>query len=360
MYADDLIAMCNTLDDLQKFIYIFENVTQKYGLTMSVKKTSIMSLQQFKQDIDGKIMKNQEVDQPDVDITIRNQRIETTDSFCYLGCSLFRDQRSDNEIESRLMKATAAFYMLKNVIWYRKTISVNAKLRIYRACILPVLLYGSEVWALTMAQENRINTFYMKGLRTILGLNLGDRVSNLKILELSGQPPIENIMRRNRLRWFGHVNRMEYDNNQVSLMKKVMFSYFSDRKRPGNVGIRKRWEDKILEDIEKVGARNWRRVTRDRDRWRYLINQCAQVIPVHPNINDIVKKYKEHADNRRVQESKAKRGIVQQKVTAILVKGSNGYYICPNCDRRFKPQGITGHVKACAKVWCKKHNIKGK
>ncbi len=91
MYADDLIVMCNNIDDLQKFIHIFENVTQKHGLTMSVKKTCIMSLQHFKQDIHGKILKNQEVDQPDIDIIIRNQKIETTNSFCYLGCVISRD-----------------------------------------------------------------------------------------------------------------------------------------------------------------------------------------------------------------------------------------------------------------------------
>ncbi|CAF4465014.1 unnamed protein product [Rotaria socialis] len=96
------------------------------------------------------------------------------------------DQRLDNEIEGRLTKATAAFYMLRSVIWYRKSVSVNAKLRIFRVCVLPVLLYGSEVWALTIAQENRINIFYMKYLRKILGLNLGDRVSNVRIMEVSG------------------------------------------------------------------------------------------------------------------------------------------------------------------------------
>ncbi|CAF4880103.1 unnamed protein product [Rotaria sp. Silwood1] len=46
----------------------------------------------------------------------------------------------------------------------------------------------------------------MKCLRTIRGLNLGDRVSNQTILQLSGQPSLENPMRRNRLRWFGHAN----------------------------------------------------------------------------------------------------------------------------------------------------------
>ncbi|CAF4739663.1 unnamed protein product [Rotaria sp. Silwood2] len=145
IYADDLIAMCNTINDLEKFILVFEKVTQQHGLIMSVKKTCIMSLQQFKQDINGKISKNQEVDQLDVDIIIRNHKIEITDSFCYLGCLLSRDQHLDKEIEVRLTKATAAFNMLKSAIWCRKTFSVNAKLRIFQACILPVLLYGSEV-----------------------------------------------------------------------------------------------------------------------------------------------------------------------------------------------------------------------
>ncbi|CAF4594985.1 unnamed protein product, partial [Rotaria socialis] len=181
MYADYLVALTQTLDDLKLFIKIFENVTQAYGLTMSVKKTCVMSMQQFKEGINGKIVKNQEVDIPDIEIIIRNQKIETVDSFSYLGCWVCRDQRPDKEIESRLTKSATAFNMLRNVIWYRKTISIEAKLRIFRACVLPVLLYGSEVWSLTAVQENRISTFYMKCLRTILGLNLGDRVANITI-----------------------------------------------------------------------------------------------------------------------------------------------------------------------------------
>ncbi|CAF3405297.1 unnamed protein product, partial [Rotaria socialis] len=238
MYADDLVALTQTLDDLKLFIKIFENVTQAYGLTMSVKKTCVMSIQQFKEGINGKIVKNHEVDIPDIEIAIRNQKIETVDSFSYLGCWACRDQRSDKEVESRLTKSATAFNMLRNVIWYRKTILIEAKLRIFRACVLPVLLFGSEVWSLTAVQEKRISTFYMKCLRTILGLNLGDRVANITIMQLSGQPSIENLMRRNRLRWVGHANRMENENGP-HLVKKIMFSYFPGEKRPTNTGIRK-------------------------------------------------------------------------------------------------------------------------
>jgi hypothetical protein len=47
LYADDLVAMCETADDLKTFIKTFEKITQEYRLTMSVKKTCIMALQQF-------------------------------------------------------------------------------------------------------------------------------------------------------------------------------------------------------------------------------------------------------------------------------------------------------------------------
>ncbi|CAF4809980.1 unnamed protein product, partial [Rotaria magnacalcarata] len=73
-------------------------------------------MQQFKEGINGKIVKNQEVDIPDIEIIIRNQKIETVDSFPYLGCWVCRDQQPDKEIESRLTKSATAFNMLRNVI----------------------------------------------------------------------------------------------------------------------------------------------------------------------------------------------------------------------------------------------------
>jgi hypothetical protein len=103
---------------------------------------------------------------------IKKQEIEIVNLFYYLGCIISRDQRIDKEIESRLMKATSAFHILRNIIWHRKVISIDAKLRIFRACVLSVLLYGSEVWLLTMAQKSRITSFYIKSLRTVLDLKL--------------------------------------------------------------------------------------------------------------------------------------------------------------------------------------------
>ena len=189
---------------------------------------------------------------PDIDITIRNQKIETVESFTYLGCNIARDQKPDSEINTRLSKAAIAFNMLRHVMWSRKTVSIKSRLRVFRACVLPVLLYGSETWSITGQHERRIATFYMKCLRIIIGINIGDRMSNEKLLEITGQPPIENILRRNRLRWFGHVNRMMNSNGEPSVVKKITFSYFPEEKRPRNIGIRKRWEDRKFKMIYKL------------------------------------------------------------------------------------------------------------
>jgi hypothetical protein len=84
-------------------------------------------------------------------------------------------------------------------------------------------------------------------------------MANDTLLEITGQPHIENIMRRNRLRWFGHANRLNKEDNEPSLVRKVMFSYYSNVKRPRNGGIKKRWEDKIDDDLNKCQIHNWRR-----------------------------------------------------------------------------------------------------
>jgi len=319
-----------------------------------------MTLQQLKEDQDRNVLKGHEENHPDPIIIISNQKIEIVEYFTYLGNNVTRDQRLDKEIEIRLRKASLAFNMLRFAIWHRRSVTITAKLRIFRACVLPVLVYGSETWSIPTTHEKRMTTFYRRCLRTSIGVNLGDRLSNEKLLEITGQPPIENIILRNRLRWFGHANRAVTDNNESSLIKKIMFSYFHSEKRPTNIGIRKRWEKKVAHDIQMLGIKNWRRSIVEKNRWREAIHRSTQVKPVHHRINDIVFACKKRAVNRRNQELAVVRGVGHWKVTEVLAKNSNNLYKCPGCGKQFKPQGITNHVKACTKSkdWCKKNMLK--
>ncbi|CAF0928178.1 unnamed protein product [Didymodactylos carnosus] len=115
--------------------------------------------------------------------------------------------------------------MLRTPIWYRKSVSVEAKVRIFRA-LPPAWLHESETRAPTINEERRLQTFYMGCLITLLGATLGGRMPNDLVLDLTGQPSLDNIMRKNRLRWFGPVNRMENTNGEPVLPKKVLFLLF--------------------------------------------------------------------------------------------------------------------------------------
>ena len=77
---------------------------------------------------------------------------------------------------------------------------------------------------------------------------------------------------------------MMNSDNEPSFVKKVTFSYFLQEKRPRNIGIRKRWEDKIQNDFETLNITNWRRQTFNRDQWRELINRNTRARPVNQNI----------------------------------------------------------------------------
>ena len=178
LYADDLVVMCENATDIKKFIRVFDKIALQYGLTMNTKKTCLMSLRQLKEDQYRKTLKGQNVNHKNIDISIRDQKIGMVDSFSYLGCTITQDQCHDAELSVRLTKAAKAFNMLRHSIWHRKSVSITGRLRMFRACILPVLLYGSETWSLTKKQEQRIITFYNRCLRTIIGVNLGDRLSN--------------------------------------------------------------------------------------------------------------------------------------------------------------------------------------
>ena len=147
-------------------------------------------------------------------------------------------------------------------------------------------------------------------------------MSNDILMDITGQPTIESIIRRDRLRWFGHVNRAVDDDGRPPLTKNTMFVYFHGENRLRNMGRSKQCEEQVLKDIEALNIVNWRRTTLDRRRWREIINKNAYVKPVNKNIKNIIYDYKQRVVQRRKTKSNA---AIQRRVTEILVKENNLY-----------------------------------
>ena len=74
------------------------------------------------------------------------------------------------ELNTRIGKAATAMARLTKRVWSNAMLTTNTKMRVYQACVVSILLYGSESWTLYSRQERRLNTFHMRCLRKILGI----------------------------------------------------------------------------------------------------------------------------------------------------------------------------------------------
>ena len=90
-------------------------------------------------------------------------------------------------------------------------IPLKLKGKFYKTSIRPAILYGIECWTILKQHVNKLRITEMLMLRWICGKTLKDRIRNEHIQEIVGVAPIEDKMRENRLRWFGHVQRKPLD-----------------------------------------------------------------------------------------------------------------------------------------------------
>ena len=88
------------------------------------------------------------------------------------------------------------------------------KTKIYKTIKLPVVLYGCETWSLTLKEEYRLRVFENRILRRIFGQKRDEnrewrRLHNEELHSLYRSPNIVRVIKSRRIRWAGHVARME-------------------------------------------------------------------------------------------------------------------------------------------------------
>ena len=82
---------------------------------------------------------------------------------------------------------------------------------------------------------------------------------------------IIGFIKKQRLNWSGHVERMAEDNNVQKIKRWKPMS----KRRIGRP--KTRWEDDILEDITNMNVRNWKEVAQDRDSWKRTVERARTV-----------------------------------------------------------------------------------
>jgi hypothetical protein len=154
-----------------------------------------------------------------------------------------------------------------------RLISKNLKIKIYKTVILPVVLYGSETWSVTLGEEHRQRVFENRVLRKIFGPKReedgwGRKLHNDELHNLYSSPNIVKVIKSRRMRWTGHVARMGEGRD----VYRVLVGRFEGKRPLGRP--RHRWEDNVKMDLREIGmdGANWTRLAHDRVQWRAFVN----------------------------------------------------------------------------------------
>jgi hypothetical protein len=102
------------------------------------------------------------------EIKIGNRSFENVSQFKYQETTLTNQNLIQGEIKRRLNPGNACYHSAQNFLSSR-LLSKNVKVRIYKTIILPVVLYGSGTWPLTVRQEHKLRVFENRVLKRIFG-----------------------------------------------------------------------------------------------------------------------------------------------------------------------------------------------
>ena len=308
LFADDAALATHTEQALQRLVDCLAHACDEFGLTISLKKTEVMA---------------QGTDSPP-SIHIGDYPLNLVSQFKYLGSTISSNLSLEPEISARIAKAAGVMSKLQKRVWSNNNLTDNTKVQVYRACVLSTLLYSSEAWTTYAAQERRLNSFHLRCLRRILGIRWQDRIPNTEVLERARLPSIFALLTQRRLRWLGHVRRM--DDGRIP--KDLLYGELAGGARPrGRPALR--FKDTCKRDLRSAGinTETWESLAGDRGAWRAAAHGGVVL-----------------AETERTERAEQRRAKRQASSTALAATP----HVCPSCSRDCHSRiGLHSHSRKC-------------
>ncbi|KAJ4436596.1 hypothetical protein ANN_16629 [Periplaneta americana] len=211
VYADDVNMLGENPQTIRENTEILVEGSKAIGLEVNPEKTKYMIMSR-----NQNIVRNG-------NIKIGDLSFEEVEKFKYLGAIVTNINDTREEIKRRINMGNACYYSVEKLL-SSNLLSKNLKVRIYKTVILPVVLYGCEIWTLTLREEHRLRVFENKVLRKIFGAKR-DKVTgewrklhNAELHALYSSPDIIRNIKSRRLRWAGHVVRMGKSRNAYRVL----------------------------------------------------------------------------------------------------------------------------------------------
>ena len=246
-FADDIAAVTNSIAENGRLCQSISDIAGRYGLLINIDKTKYMFY-----NIPRPVNSDERV-------FVNGKPLEEVNDFKYLGSYIASTSRDINVRKGLAWKALQSL----DVFW-KSDMSKKIKTKIFRTAVEPVLLYGAETWTLKKADIRALDGVYTRMLRRVFGISWKSHTPNSVLY--GNIPPVTDTIKTRRLRFAGHVYRLQDQPAQQLLFWQPSYG----RRYQGRP--HKTFPDVLQEDTglepDKI-----RLLMSDRDKWREALTR---------------------------------------------------------------------------------------